>query len=715
MRAAILCERSATVTTDRSTGVGGVGIVARVNPDIPVTDEPRARLHHQLVELARNFRWVWDVPTQRLFARIAADGWEVGHRSPLQLLSDLDDGAWDDLVADATFVRDADHIHGELSAYVKTGRPPRAPRVAYFSPEFGVAESLPQYSGGLGVLAGDHLKAASDLDLPLVGVGLFYRQGFFRQELVPGHGQVEKYRDISPEAVGLQRVHGAAATLAVGDENVAVQVWRADVGRVPLFLLDTHVDGNSERARHITDRLYGGDQAHRIRQELVLGVGGVRVLRALGMAPRVYHLNEGHAGFLALERIRAQMASAGTTLAEAIEATKTALVFTTHTPVPAGIDRFPRELMGTYLGGWCEGVGVGLDELMELGRYADDGPDTFNMAAFCLRVSSRANGVSQLHGAVSRSMFASVWPDTPERDVPITSVTNGVHARTWTSPEVQAIFNRVVGAEWPGAPRHEWSGVSSLPDDEVREARATARRRLVAFVRERLAARGQAGADSALDPDALTIGFARRFATYKRATLLLSDRERLERLLLDDERPVQLVFAGKAHPADEPGKALLRQVLEASADPRLSGRFVFLDDYDIGVARALYHGSDVWLNNPVRPQEACGTSGEKAALNGALNFSVLDGWWAEMYDGGNGWAIPSFEEFGDRVTRDAAEVGVLYDVLESEIVPLFYADGGPMSHRWLERVRHTWASLGPQVTAARMVRDYQDRMYRTPW
>ncbi|MBK5222851.1 MAG: alpha-glucan family phosphorylase [Acidimicrobiia bacterium] len=683
-----------------------------MNPEISATDDPRVRLRHQLEELARNFRWVWDVPTQRLFARIAADGWEVGHRSPLMLLSEVDDDTWSVLSADAAFVRDAGHIHAELVAYLKTGRAYRAPQVAYFSPEFGVAESLPQYSGGLGVLAGDHLKAASDLDLPLVGVGLFYRQGFFRQELVPGTGQVEHYRDVVTDLVGLCRVPGAAATVFVGEEPVAVQVWRADVGRVPLFLLDTHVDGNSDRARHITDRLYGGDQEHRIRQELILGVGGVRVLRSLGMAPKVYHLNEGHAGFLALERIRAQMVSAGMSLHDAIEQVRQALVFTTHTPVPAGIDRFPRDLVHAYLGGWCDGVGVGIDELMELGRYADDGPDAFNMAAFCLRVSGHANGVSRLHGEVSRSMFASVWPGAAARDVPITSVTNGVHARTWTSPEVQAIFNRVVGADWPEAPADDWTGVSSLPDDELRAARLAARERLVTFVRERLAARGQAGAGDALDPNALTIGFARRFATYKRATLLLSDRPRLERMLLDDERPVQLVFAGKAHPADEPGKALLRQVLEVSADPKLSGRFVFLDDYDIGVARALYHGSDVWLNNPIRPHEACGTSGEKAALNGVLNLSVLDGWWDEMYDGGNGWAIPSFEEFPDRGVRDAAEVGVLYDVLEHEIIPLFYGDGVPLSSRWLDRVRHTWASLGPQVSASRMVRDYNDMLYR---
>ena len=683
-----------------------------MTPEIPLPSDTRPRLQRQLTELATNFRWVWDVPTQRVLATIASDGWEVGHRAPLQMLRGLSDTDWDDLAADGSFVRAAEQAHEDLVAYLKSSRPYRAPQVAYFSPEYGIAESLPQYSGGLGVLAGDHLKAASDLDLPLVGVGLFYRQGFFRQELVPGSGQVERYHDLSAETIGLTKVVGAAASVHVGDELVAVQVWRADVGRVPLFLLDTHVDGNSERARHITDRLYGGDQEHRVRQEMILGIGGVRALRSMGLAPRVYHLNEGHAGFLALERIRAHMVSTGVGLRDAVDAVRQGLVFTTHTPVPAGIDRFPRELIEAYLGGWAGGLGVSVDQLMELGHFPSDGDGVFNMAAFCLRVSDFANGVSRLHGTVSRAMFQPVWPDRHDREVPITSVTNGVHARTWTSPEVQAIFDRVIGVDWPEEPAERWAAVTSLGDDEIRAARQAARSRLVSYVRERLEARGQAGAADVLDPDALTIGFARRFATYKRATLLLSDRGRLVELLASADQPVQFVFAGKAHPADEPGKALLRQVLDASTDPDLSGRFVFLDDYDIGVARALYHGSDVWLNNPVRPQEACGTSGEKAALNGALNFSVLDGWWDEMYDGGNGWAIPSFAEFGDRVTRDAAEVGVLYDVLEREIAPLFYAGGQAMSHRWLDRVRHNWASLGPQVSASRMVRDYHDLLYR---
>jgi starch phosphorylase len=431
----------------------------------------------------------------------------------------------------------------------------------------------------------------------------------------------------------------------------------------------------------------------------------------MGMAPRVYHLNEGHAGFLALERIRAHLVSTGVVFDRAVDAIRQGLVFTTHTPVPAGIDRFPRELIASYLGNWAASFGIGVDELMALGNMPEDGPDTFNMAAFCLRVSERANGVSQLHGEVSRKMFSSLWPGTSPPAVPIIAVTNGVHARTWTSPEVQAVFDRVIGEDWPEAAPERWAPLGSLSDDEIRAARQAAKQRLVRFVRDRLTERDQDWAGGALDPDALTIGFARRFATYKRATLLLSDRDRLVRLLSDDERPVQLVFAGKAHPADEPGKALLRQVLDAASDPELHDRFVFLDDYDIGVARALYHGSDVWLNNPIRPQEACGTSGEKAALSGALNFSVMDGWWDEMYDGGNGWAIPSFDEFTDRTVRDRAEVAVLYDVLEREIVPLYYSGGTGLSTPWLDRVRHTWASLGPKVGASRMVRDYQALLY----
>jgi len=682
-----------------------------VSPDSDTQNDARAELRSKLETLARNFRWVWDLPTQRLFTRIATDGWEVGQRAPLAMLASLNNPEWDELVNDETFVADTAACYDDLMGYLGTASARLVPQVAYFSPEFGVAESLPQYSGGLGVLAGDHLKAASDHDLSLVGIGLFYRQGFFRQEIQQEVGQIEHYHDLDPHLIGLEQVPGARTTVQIGGEAVAVQVWKANVGRISLYLLDTHVEGNSEAAMHITNRLYGGDQEHRLRQELVLGIGGVRVLSAMGMTPHVFHLNEGHAGFLALERIRAHIINTGESLDTTVNTLRQSMVFTTHTPVPAGIDRFSRELIDRYLSHWCQSVGVELSDLMSLGYFPADGDQEFNMAAFCLRVAGRANGVSRLHGKVSREMFAPIWPNTPHFEVPITSVTNGVHAPTWAAPEVQHLFERVIGGHWPNATPEEWSNVMSISDEEMREVRVAARTRLVHFVRERLAARGVPNAEMALDPHALTVGFARRFATYKRATLLLSDRDRLVALLNNPDRPVQIVFAGKAHPADEPGKALLRQTLEASADPELEGKFVFLDDYDIGVARALYHGSDVWLNNPIRPYEACGTSGEKAAINGALNLSVLDGWWDEMHDGANGWAIPSFMEFADQSERDAAEVAVLYDVFGGEIVPLFYEGGQALSSRWLGRVRHTWASLGPRVSAARMVNDYRERLY----
>lgn len=682
-----------------------------MTPDSDVPNDAREQLRLKLEVLARNFRWVWDLPTQRLFTRIASDGWEVGQRAPLTMLAALSSTDWHDLTTDSNFVAQTGVCYNDLMAYLGGSQPRIVPQVAYFSPEFGIAESLPQYSGGLGVLAGDHLKAASDLDVSLVGVGLFYRQGFFRQELQDGVGQIEHYHDLDPTLIGLEPVHGARTTVLMAGEAVAVQVWKAQVGRIQLFLLDTHVEGNSEAALHITNRLYGGDQEHRLRQELVLGVGGVRVLSAMGMTPHVFHLNEGHAGFLALERIRGHMISTGESFETTIDTVRRSLVFTTHTPVPAGIDRFSRGLMERYLNHWCLSVGVQLDDVMDLGHFPADGDQVFNMAAFCLRVSGRANGVSRLHGKVSREMFTSIWPDTPHFEVPITSITNGVHAPTWAAPEVQAVFQRVIGERWPHATAAEWAGIMSVSDEEMREIRLAARTRLVSFVRERLAARGVPNAESALNPHALTVGFARRFATYKRATLLLSDWDRLVALLNDPERPVQIVFAGKAHPADEPGKMLLREILEASADPALAGKFVFLDDYDIGVARALYHGCDVWLNNPIRPNEACGTSGEKAALSGALNLSVLDGWWDEMHDGANGWAIPSFMEFQDQTQRDAAEVAVIYDVFGGEIVPLFYEHGHPLSPRWLGRVRHTWASLAHRVSAARMLNDYRERLY----
>ena len=547
---------------------------------------------------------------------------------------------------------------------VPYGEPVRA--IAYFSPEFGVSEDLPQYSGGLGVLAGDHLKGAADMGLPLVGVGLFYDHGYFHQKLDEHGWQQEEFPQLDPAALPVSPVD-ARVSLELGSERVQAEVWRYEVGSIPLYLL--HVDG-------VTDRLYGGDVEHRLRQEIVLGVGGVRLLGELGIDADVFHSNEGHAGFLTLERIRRAIVEEGLSFDDAIERIRPGGIFTTHTPVPAGIDRFPRELMEKYFGGWAAECGVDVDRLMRLGHFPDEPPDApFNMAVLGLRVAGRANAVSELHAEVSREMFAAL-------DVHIDAITNGVHVPTW-------------------APSHP---SPDLTNEDLWGVRAAGRRQLVEIVRTR------AGVE--LDPEVLTVGFARRFAAYKRATLLLSQPERVEALLLSPERPVQLVFAGKAHPADHQGKELIQQVVQFARRPELRDRMAFVEDYDIDVGRCFYAGSDVWLNTPRRPHEACGTSGMKAVLNGGIHCSVLDGWWDEMYDGSNGWAIPSFEEEHDEGHRDYLEATALFELLEGEIVPMFYArDEAGLPQAWLDKIRASLRSLVPRVTAERMLREYVERLY----
>ena len=538
--------------------------------------------------------------------------------------------------------------------------------IAYFSPEFGVSEDLPQYSGGLGVLAGDHLKGAADIGLPLVGVGLFYDHGYFHQKLDDRGWQQEEFPQLDPTALPLTPVDGRVP-LELAGEQVDADVWRYDVGSVPLYLL--HVDG-------VTDRLYGGDIEHRLRQEIVLGVGGVRLLAELGIEAEVFHSNEGHAGFLMLERIRRAIVGDGLSFDEAVDRVRPGGIFTTHTPVPAGIDRFSRELMERYFGAWAAECGVAIDRLMALGHLPDEAPDAaFNMAVLGLRLAGRANAVSELHAHVSREMFASL-------DVRIDAITNGVHVPTWA-------------AQQPSA---------EMDNEALWAARAAGRQRLVDVVRSR------AGVE--LDPEALTIGFARRFAAYKRATLLLSQPGRLEALLLSEKRPVQLVFAGKAHPADHQGKELIQRVVQFARRSELRHRMAFVEDYDIAVGRCFYEGSDVWLNTPRRPHEACGTSGMKAVLNGGIHCSVLDGWWDEMYDGSNGWAIPSFEHEADEGHRDHLETDALFALLEGEIVPMFYdRDEAGLPLAWLDKIRASLRTLGPRVTAERMLGEYVERLY----
>jgi starch phosphorylase len=681
-----------------------------------------------LEELAMNLRWSWDAETRDVFKWVDPDAWDASVHDPVGVLGVVPRERLDALVADPGFMRFLGDVRDEHQRYLdgdrwfqlRGGSPLRS--VAYFSPEFGIAEALPQYSGGLGVLAGDHLKACSDLGVPLVGIGLFYRHGYFRQSLSADGWQQERYPDLDPHAMALTPCDGVTIEVDLAGAPLVARVWRAEVGRVPLYLLDADVEENAPDLRSITDRLYGGETEHRLRQEILLGIGGVRALDALGIDAQVFHTNEGHAGFLGLERIRQLVKDPGLSYREAIEAVRSSCIFTTHTPVPAGIDRFPRELIERYFGAWAGEVGITLDELMELGHRPGDEPDErFNMAVMGLRLAGRSNAVAKLHGEVSREMFNDLWPDVPTEETPITSITNGVHAGTWVAPGMAELLSQHVLPEWHEADAERWARIEEAHDDELWRAREQGREALVAFVRQRLRdqlmARGLSSSDvewteSVLDPRALTIGFARRFATYKRATLLLSQPDRLKRLLLSGDRPVQLVFAGKSHPADDSGKELIRQISAFAADPEVRHRFVFVDDYDIAVARALLQGADVWLNNPRRPQEACGTSGMKAALNGGLNLSILDGWWDECFDGENGWAISSAEHLDDLERRDEVEAGSLFELLERQVVPLFYERWqGPVPRKWVQRVKHSLVTLGPFVTAARMVRDYTEQLY----
>ncbi len=697
-----------------------------------------------LDRLARNLRWSWDRPTRELFAVIDPQAWDDSAHDPRRVLADVAPERLAELSDDAAFLERLAAAEAALDAYVGLPRwfqqqidDDRAVDgvVAYFSPEFGISEAVPQYSGGLGVLAGDHLKAASDLGVPLAAIGLFYRHGYFRQSLTVDGWQQERFPDLDPYAMALELCEDVRISLELDGRILVAQVWKATVGRTPLYLLDADLPENPRELQLVTDRLYGGDVEHRLRQEMLLGIGGVRALTALGIDVQVFHTNEGHAGFLGLERIRLAMESDGLSFAEALEAVRAGAVFTTHTPVPAGIDRFPRELMERYFGNWAGACGISIDQLMHLGhRPAEPADEPFNMAVMGMRLAERRNGVSALHGEVSREMFSDLWPGVPVDETPVGSITNGVHGATWVSAEMDALLSASVGDDWQWADDDAWQGVTRTEPDALWQAHASAKVRMVDHVRGRLRRHGLAQGrsaselewvDSALDPAALTICFARRMATYKRAALLLSQPDRLRALLDDDERPIQFVFAGKAHPADDQGKELIRQIVAFSHDPTVRHRFVFVEDYDMALARSLVQGADVWLNTPVRPMEASGTSGMKAVLNGALHCSVLDGWWAECFSPGNGggptdpgpngWAISSAEAVADESRRVEIEANSLFELLETQIVPLYHdgvrtsSTGGSVV--WIDRMVENLRTLGPFVGAHRMVRDYVEQLY----
>jgi starch phosphorylase len=712
----------------------------------PVLPEPLAPLRGLML----NLRWSWHAETLDLFASIDPAGWERADRDPAALLAEVPPERLASLAADRKFLRrlgDAaddlrdyttgprwyqaagDLAGGNLAGSSLAGAPAA---IAYFSPEYGITAALPQYSGGLGILAGDHLKAASDLGVPLIGVGLLYRHGYFTQSLSAEGWQTERYPASDPNGLPLALLRdqqGSPVRIAValaGGAVLAAQVWIASVGRVPLLLLDSYVEENEPSLREVTDRLYGGGSDHRLSQELLLGIGGVRAVRAYCAItshpePEIFHTNEGHAGFLGLERIR-EYVQRGLSFDEAIEMCRAGTVFTTHTPVPAGIDRFSQELVQLQFDDAGADPGLPCDRVLALGAETFPGgdPAVFNMAVMGMRLAQRVNGVSRLHGEVSRQMFTGLWPGFDTAEVPIGSVTNGVHAPSWVAQEILSLARQGHAAGQPADDGLAWGSVAADPA-RIWEIRRLLRARLVAQARRRLREsgrqRGASGAELAwienvLDEDVLTIGFARRVPSYKRLTLMLHDPARLTALLLDPERPVQIVIAGKAHPADDGGKLLIQQMVRFADDPRVRHRIVFLPDYDMALGRALVQGCDVWLNNPLRPLEACGTSGMKAALNGGLNLSVLDGWWDEWYDGANGWAIPSADGVSDPRRRDELEATALYDLLSQSVAPLFYdtaSDGLP--RRWLEMVADTLRTLGPRAQATRMVRQYVTELY----
>jgi glycogen phosphorylase len=700
--------------------------------------QPLAPLH----DLMLNLRWSWHPPTVELFESIDPAGWAASGGDPVAMLSSMRPGKLAELAANEGFLRRLDAAVADLRRYTDeprwyqstaagasagTGALPAA--IAYFSPEYGITAVLPQYSGGLGILAGDHLKSASDLGVPIIAVGLLYRHGYFTQSLSADGWQAERYPADDPNGLPLNLLRTPSGDPVKVTVNFAegkvltAQVWLAQVGRVPLLMLDSYVEENEPAQHEVTDRLYGGGTEHRLRQELLLGVGGVRAVRAFceitgHPKPEVFHTNEGHAGFLGLERVREYM-TAGLSFDEALELARAGTVFTTHTPVPAGIDRFPRELIERYFSARASGdsasnhggaeAGLPLDRVLALGAetYPGGDPHVFNMAVMGMRIAQRVNGVSVLHGAVSREMFAGLWPGFDTAEVPIGSITNGVHAPTWVAHEVSDLGDSAAAA--------------AADASRLWEIRRQLRARLVTETRRRLRdswrQRGASGAeltwiDDVLDENVLTIGFARRVPSYKRLTLMLNDPQRLAGLLLDPDRPIQIVIAGKAHPADEGGKRLIQQMVRFADSEGVRRRIVFLPDYDMAMARFLVQGCDVWLNNPLRPLEACGTSGMKVALNGGLNLSVRDGWWDEWFDGGNGWEIPTADGVEDATRRDELEASALYELIAKSVAPLFYDEGADaIPHGWVEMVRHGLRSLGPLVQADRMVRDYVTTLY----
>jgi starch phosphorylase len=701
--------------------------IYNVIPTLPPVLEP-------LREMTFNLWWTWEPSARRLFRHLDPDLWNRTNHNPVRMLQLSRQARLEEVSQDKTFLRELKEVYetfrnylARTDTYGKTGAGAAVSKpVAYFSAEFGFHESIPNYSGGLGILAGDHCKSASDLDLSFVAIGLLYRHGYFRQEIDKEGVQHAISLNQNFHHLPIREVQRDGQNLLISvrilERDVFAKVWQLQVGRISLYLLDTDVPENNAEDRLITAELYGGDLEMRMRQEIVLGVGGVKALNALGIDAEVFHMNEGHSAFLALERIRAHVTEKKLDFYSALQVVASANIFTTHTPVPAGNDSFPRDMMRKYFANFAKELSLPFDELFSFGQTRVDRNDPFSMTILALRMSRHANGVSKLHGQVSRSLWKDVWTGVPEHEVPITSVTNGIHTKTWMAPEFSALYRKYLGNWEENLTTPDfWRRVIDIPDTQLWDTHQQLKRRLVEFVRERVRKQRERigespesirGANRILDPEILTIGFARRFATYKRGSLLFSDKERLKRMLNDTSRPVQFIFAGKSHPRDEAGKALIQEVYKFSREAGLENRVVFVEDYDSYIARRLVQGVDLWLNNPLRPLEASGTSGMKLAPNGGLNLSVLDGWWAEGYNGNNGWAIGSEIHDGANEFQNEVDTSSLYQLLENQIIPLYYAKpDGKLPLAWLQLMRESIRSVTPVFNTHRMVKDYTERLY----
>ncbi len=686
----------------------------------------------RLPELAKDLWWTWNPQAREVFRRLDYALWRQTAHNPVLMLRNgspdlLEQAARDDrfLVLYDTAVDALDSARAARDTWWQQRFKDTPGPIAYFSAEFALHQSLPIYAGGLGVLAGDVCKESSDLGVPLIGVGFMYPQGYFHQSVSPEGWQQESYERLNWENAPIEPAITADGSpcivpVPLGSRSVLVRVWRARLGRVKLYLLDTDLEENAPWDRELSARLYGGDRETRVQQEIILGVGGVRALKALGSDPIVWHLNEGHAAFVVLQRIR-DMLEHGTSFDQALDEVRRTTVFTTHTPVPAGHDAFPFNLVETHLANCWGSLGQYRDRFMALGAYDNGSGIQFNMTALALRTSDAVNAVSQLHGVVTREMWGPIWPSTPEDQRPVRAITNGVHMPTWLSNEMASLFDEYLPTDWRD--RHDdaelWTLVNEIPDEALWQARNALRNYLFAFVRERARQRWRdeqvsvarvVAAGTLLDPNALTIGFARRFTGYKRPELIFHDPERLQAILNASRRPVQIVFAGKAHPADDTGKHHLQQVYRKAIDPSFGGRIAFVDDYDLHVAHFLVQGCDVWMNNPRKPLEASGTSGMKASINGVPHFSIGDGWWAEGYGRDNGWLIDTADA-GSLEAQDAADAARMYEILEREIVPTFYDRDNGIPRRWLQLVRNAIITVAPRFSARRMVKEYVDTMY----